>query len=86
MMSYVDDNNISNNESPHESVADLIRKTQHQAPLWNNILKSTGGTLNLLKCLFQVINYTFAQDRSPVVSPTDPEWFINITNKSDGTS
>ena len=60
MLSYVDDNNILNNGAPHESVADVIRKTQHDAQLWNDILKSTGGTLNLLKCFFQVINYTFA--------------------------
>ena len=86
MLSYVDDNNISNNRAPHESVADIIRKTQQDAQLWNNILKWTGGILNLLKCFFQVINYTFARNGSPVVAPTDPEWFINITNKSDGTS
>ena len=60
ILSYVDDNNILNNEAPHESVADVICKTQHDAQLWNNILKSTGGTLNLLKCFFQVIDYTFA--------------------------
>ena len=86
MLSYVDDNNISNNGAPHESVADVIQKTQHDAQLWNDIFKSTGGTLNLLKCFFQVIIYTFARNGAPVVAPTDPEWFIDITENSDNTS
>ena len=45
--------------------------------------KSIGGTLNVLKCFFQVINYHFAQNRSTVVAPIDPDLFINITDNSD---
>ena len=86
MLSYVDDNNISYNGAPHKLIADVIQQTQHNAQLWNNILTSTGGTLNLLKCFFQVINYRFSQNGAPLVAPTDPEWFINITDKSDGSS
>ena len=36
--------------APHESITDVIQKTQHNAQLWNNILKATGGTLILLEC------------------------------------
>ena len=86
MLSYVDDNDISNNGAPHESIIKVIRKTQHDAQLWNNILKSTGGTLNLLKCFFQVINYHFALNGFPVVAPIDLDWFIKITDKSNGLS
>ena len=50
MLGFVDDNNISNTGEKHESIKDVIKRTQHDAQLWNDILKATGGTLNLLKC------------------------------------
>ena len=50
MLGFVDDNNISNNGGRHESIEEVIKRTQHDAQLWNDILKATGGTLNLLKC------------------------------------
>ena len=49
MLGFVDDNNISNTGEKHESIEDVIKRTQHDAQLWNDILKATGGTLNLLK-------------------------------------
>ena len=49
MLGFVDNNNISNTGEKHETIEDVIKRTQHDAQLWNNILKSTGGTLNLLK-------------------------------------
>ena len=73
MLSYINDNNISNNGAPHESIVEVIRKIQPDAQLWNNIFKSTGGTLNLLKCFFQAINYYFAQKGPPVVALTNPD-------------
>ena len=44
MLSYVDDNNISNNGKPHETIKEVIKRTQHDAQLWNDILKATSGT------------------------------------------
>ena len=86
MLGYVDDNNITNNGREGESVADVIKRTQHDAQLWNDLLRATGGALNLDKCFTQVINYTFAQNGGPVVAPADPT--INIViqdrlNKKD---
>ena len=62
MLGFVDDNNISNTGEKHESIEDVIKRTQHDAQLWNDILKSTGGTLNLLKYFFQVITTTFTRN------------------------
>ena len=33
MLSYVNNNNISNNGTPHKSIKDVIKHTQHDAPL-----------------------------------------------------
>ena len=49
MLGFVDDNNISNTGEKNESIEDVIKQTQHDVQLWNDILKATGGTLNLLK-------------------------------------
>ena len=49
ILGFVDNNNISNTGEKHESIAEVIKQTQHDAQLWNDILKATGGTLNLLK-------------------------------------
>ena len=85
MLSYVDDNNISNNGAPHETIKDVIKRTQHDAQLWNDILTATGGTLNLLKCFFQVIYIKFSRSGAPVIEAHDKSWYINIKDKTDNT-
>ena len=80
MLGFVDDNNISTTGEKHESIEDVIKRTQHDAQLWNEILKLTGGTLNLLKCFFQVITTTFSQNEAPVIAAHDKSWFINIVD------
>ena len=41
MLSFVDDNNISNNGEAWETVSQVLKKTQHDAQLWNDILNAT---------------------------------------------
>lgn len=41
MLSYVDDNNISNNGASYKSIKKGIKQTQHDTQLWNDILCST---------------------------------------------
>ena len=81
MLGYVDDNNITNNGMDGESVADVIRRTQHDAQLWNDLLRATGGALNLDKCFTQVIDYLFADNGGPVVAPADPSIQIVIKDR-----
>ena len=59
MLGFVDDNNISNTGEIYKSIENVIKQTQHDAQLWDDILKATGGTLNLLKYFSQVITTTF---------------------------
>ena len=85
MLSYVDNNNISNKGAPHETIENVIKRTQHDAQLWNDILKATGSTLNLLKCFFQVIITVFSRSGAPIIAAHDKSWHIDIKNKSDHT-
>ena len=59
VLGFVDDNNVSNTRDTNELIEDVIKQTQHDTQLWNNILKATGGTLYLFKCFFQIILTTF---------------------------
>ena len=86
MLSYVDDNYISNNGAPYKSIENVIKRTQHDVQLWNNILKATGGTLNLLKCFFQVISTTFSWSSTPLIVANEKSWYIDIENKTDNTT
>ena len=86
ILSYLDTNNIFNNGAPHESIKVVIKRTQHDAQLLNDILKATGGTLNLLNCFFQVISTTFSWSSIPIIVANNKSWYINIENKTDITT
>ena len=81
MLGYVDDNNITNNGRAGEKVQDVIKRTQHDAQLWNDLLRATGGALNLDKCFTQVLDYTFAINGGPVIAPANPDIRIVIQDR-----
>ena len=86
MLGFVNDNNKFNTGEKHESIKDVIEWTQHDAQLWNNILNVTGGTVNLLKCFFQVISTTFSRARVLVIAAHDKSWYIDSVDKTDNTT
>ena len=86
MLGFVGDNTISNTGEKHESIKDFIKQTQHDAQLWNDILKAIGGTLNLLRCFFQVIPTTFSQKGAPVIAAHDKSWYNNIVDRTDNST
>ena len=86
MLGFVNDSNISNTGEKHESIEDVIKRTQHDAQLWNDILKATGGTLNLLKYFLQVITTTFSQSGAPVIAAHDESWYIDIVDRIDNST
>jgi hypothetical protein len=77
----VDDNNITNNGEPWETVSDIIIRTQHDAQLWNDLLRATGGALNLDKCFAQVLAFHFGLNGAPVIAPADPNITIKIQDR-----
>ena len=70
----------------HESIEEVIKQTQHDVQFWNDILKATGGTLNLLKCFFQVITTSFTRNGAPVIAAHDKSWYIDIVDKTDNST
>ena len=70
----------------HESIEEVIKQTQHDVQFWNDILKATGGTLNLLKCFFQVITTSFTRNGAPVIAAHDKSWYIDIVDRTDNST
>ena len=72
MLGFVKDSNGQVNsflqdESP-EGLLDLIRKAEHNAVTWSNLLSATGGSLELSKCSYHVIHWKFSAQGAPVLS------------------
>ncbi|OEU19894.1 hypothetical protein FRACYDRAFT_235957 [Fragilariopsis cylindrus CCMP1102] len=83
MLGFVDDNNITNNGEDWETVNDIIIRTQHDAQLWNDLLRATGGALNLDKCFAQVLAFQFGLNGAPVIAPADPTNIIIIKDRQN---
>jgi hypothetical protein len=81
MLGFVDDNNITNNGEEWETVQDIIIRTQHDAQLWNDLLRATGGALNLDKCFAQVLAFQFSLNGAPVIAPADPKLTITLQDR-----
>jgi hypothetical protein len=81
MLGFVDDNNITNNGEEWETVNDIIIQTQHNAQLWNDLLRATGGALNLDKCFAQVLAFHLGLNGAPVIVPADPNLTITLQDR-----
>jgi hypothetical protein len=81
MLGFVDDNSITNNGEEWETVNDIIIRTQHDAQLWNDLLRATGGALNLDKCFAQVLAFQFGLNGAPVIAPADPLLTITLQDR-----
>ena len=51
-----------------------LAKAQHNTQLWNDLLFTSGGKLELSKCSYHVLRFTFEADGTPLVAtePTSP--------------
>ena len=72
---------LQNNGEEWETVHDIMKRTQHDAQLWNDLLRATGGALNLEKCFAQVIETQFNTNGAPVIAPADPTLTITLTDR-----
>ena len=68
MIGFVDDTSGSTNEFALPTQAPLdsyISKATHDAQRWNDTLSLSGGALNLEKCTYHFMHYTFSIDGLP---------------------
>ena len=81
ILCFVDDTNLTNTGTKFETIQDILKRTQHDAQLWNDLLRASGGALELPKCFMQVITHSFASNGSPVVSPAHP-YLVQILDRN----
>ena len=67
MVGFVDDATCVTAGDPTAPLQDLITRMQHDAQLWNDILWSSGGKLELSKCGYHTSYYIFNPDGTPVL-------------------
>ena len=77
ILSFVDDCNISNTGEKYETIKDILQRTQSDAQLWNDLIRSTGGALELKKCFMQVI----AINGGPVVGPARHDLHVELMDR-----
>lgn len=69
MVGFVDDSTGACNDfrpQTENSLDDLIERMQYDAQVWNDLLFCSGGRLELKKCSFHVLNFSFKPDGTPV--------------------
>ena len=85
MIGYVDDSNgqtnqfLSDQQLPDQII---LAKAQKDAQLWNDLLQASGGALELPKCVYQILSWTFTSDGSPFPKGLDNSQRIVVFDSS----
>ena len=78
MVGFVDDNNgqVNSFSEPRtqQSLPLLHHQARQNATVWANLLSVTGGTLELSKCSYHVMNWNFSMTGAPVLQACPPEF------------
>ena len=79
---FVDDTNACVNEwlpQRDGKLEETLTKAQHDTQLWNDLLFTSGGKLELSKCSYHVLRFSFTADGTPQVntSSTPPLTIID---------
>ncbi|KAG7345853.1 hypothetical protein IV203_004920 [Nitzschia inconspicua] len=75
MVGFVDDLANCNNDftNSFQEVETLLHKAQQDAQLWNDLLDSSGGALEVRKCMFHLAHYQFTPRGAPVLQSFAPD-------------
>ena len=63
----------------HTDEHTINKQMQDNAQLWERLLYATGGKLNLSKCSFHRIQWSFQPDGTPILDDLNPNESISIT-------
>jgi exonuclease III len=83
MVGYVDDSNGQTNsfiDNSQPDDAEILTKACHDAQSWHDVLAASGGALELSKCSYQLISWTFAKDGTPYMKLTPPDTQVNVVS------
>ena len=86
MISFVDDCNLSNTGEKYETLQDILNRTQEDAQLWNDLIRASGGALELAKCFYQVINFEFGTNGTPFASADTSNLHLELIDRTNNKS
>lgn len=81
MLSFVDNCNLSNTGPKHEYLKAILKRTEHDAQLWNDLIRASGRALNLNKCFTRVLYFKFSINSAPVVGTTKSDPKVDLINR-----
>ena len=71
MIGFVDDNNGQCNEFLKDFQApleELLQRAKHEMTVWRDILRASGGDLELPKCSYQIMHWGFTIEGGPILA------------------
>jgi hypothetical protein len=80
---YVDDSNDQTNkftENAQPEDSDILEQASHDAQTWHDVLAASGGALELPKCSYQLLSWTFAANGTPYLKLDVPHIKVTVTN------
>lgn len=89
MVGFVDDSTGSCNDfrpNTQSPLTEILKMMEHDAQLWNNLLFSSGGKLELPKCSFHVLHFEFRPNGKPVPSIEKFENQIHIIDSENNAT
>ena len=83
MVGYVDDSNgqtnkFQDNDQPDDSV--ILEQASQDAQVWHDVLTASGGALELPKCSYHLLSWTFAANGTPFLKLDVPHTMVTVTN------
>ena len=87
MVGFVDDCTGTCNDFQPQTQADtstIASRMQHDAQTWNDLLWCTGGKLELPKCSFHTLHFTFLPNGTPKTALVSNSSQIQITDAATG--
>ena len=72
--------NLSNTGDKYKTVKDVLRRTQHDAQLWNNFVQANVARLELSKFFTQIIDFEFSLCGAPSVGRLQNNLNIELIN------
>jgi hypothetical protein len=78
---FVDDTSIMVNGG--QDTTELLSRLRHDSQTWSNLLSSSGGVLQLSKCLYYIVDFVFDQTGNPkMMVPEHSPLLISTTPSS----
>lgn len=89
MIGYVDDSNgqtntFTRNQQPTAKF--LLRQASKDAQIWHDILWASGGALELSKCSYQLLSWTFSSAGTPMPIKAIPNFPVTVKDMTRTTS